>query len=274
VEPSGVDATRIGLPVHLKSAGSQPANLSLIDAVRAGRVQIPRTHRAQKAFFRLLRKAAQDPKFGEQVQRFRDAVVLSALRDNPGARGLTIAFTGPRGGEGSSLVSLMLGLSLGECAMRSVAHFDGRFNAQRFDVLADVLGLSKNAVNLQKGFSEIAGYYNERFQNVYFLHNISPERSMSFFSDKRLQVFLDEVRSRFDFTILDLPPLLRETASMFALAHVDRLYLVVEAGKTRLSDVERCMQVAEQAGRALSGVVINRQRAPWWARFFWREFFF
>jgi len=55
---------------------------------------------------------------------------------------------------------------------------------------------------------------------------------------------------------------------------VDRLLLVAEAGGTRLSAIERCIEVARQGGREISGVILNRQRAPWWGRLFWRSFFY
>jgi len=57
---------------------------------------------------------------------------------------------------------------------------------QRFEILAEILGLSKDSVSIRSGFSDIAGFYNERHRNVYFLQNVAGERNMQFFSDKRL----------------------------------------------------------------------------------------
>jgi len=55
--------------------------------------------------------------------------------------------------------------------------------------------------------------------------------------------------------------------SVFVLPHVDRLYLVTEAGRTRLAEVQRCIDLCQQAGRQLNGVIINKQDAPFWTRF-------
>jgi Mrp family chromosome partitioning ATPase len=254
--------------------GPDGENASLIDHVASGNAILPRVHRAQRAFFRFLRKAGSDPKILEEVHRLRDSVILSTVREKTQSGGITVALTGPNGGEGTSILSLLLGLSLGECGSRRVAFLDGRFSIQRFQLLTDVLGLSKNSVTLEKGSNEVVGFYNEAYPNVYFLRNAGSERSMQFFSDKKLAAFLAELRQHFDFTIIDLPPILKETASVFVVPHVDRLYLVAEAGKTHLSDVGKCIQTVRQAAGQLNGVILNKQRTPLWSSLFWRDFFY
>jgi len=247
---------------------------ALFDYVTSGALTIPKTHRDQKAFFRFLQRAGSDPLLVEQIHALRDSIVLSAIREKNSTGGLTIAVMGVKGGEGTSLVSLLLSLALGDCTSRQVAFLDGRFNVQRFEILAEILGLSKDSVSIRSGFSDIAGFYNERHRNVYFLQNVAGERNMQFFSDKRLGFFLADLRQRFDFTVLDLPALLKDTVSVFVLPHVDRLYLVTEAGRTRLAEVQRCIDLCQQAGRQLNGVIINKQDAPFWTRFLWREIFY
>jgi Mrp family chromosome partitioning ATPase len=254
--------------------GQESDGYSLIDHIASGTSSVPREHRAQKAFFRFLRRAGSDPRILSEVHRLRDALILSTMREKSHTGGMTVALTSPDGGEGTSMLSLLLGLSLGECTSRRVAFLDGRFNVQRFQLLADVLGLSKNSMRIPKGSDEVVGYYNESYPNAYFLRNAGAERSMQFFSDKKLASFLADLRQNFDFTIIDLPPLLKETASVFVVPQVDRLYLVAEAGKTRLSRVGKCIQAVRQAGGQLNGVVLNKQRTPLWASFLWREFFY
>jgi len=248
--------------------------LSLLDCVTQGVLQLPKEHRAQKAFFRFLHRAGTDSQLFEQVHRLRDSVILSTVRERKPSGGTTIALTGLRGGEGTSFLSLLLGLSLGECSHRRVAILDGRFDAARFLALSDVLGLSQNAVKLQKGDTEVNGYYSPMHPNVCFLRSASAERSEQFFSDKRLGVFLGGLRQKFDFSVVELPPLLQDTACLYMLPQVDRIYLVLESAKTRLADVQRAIETARDAGRKISGVILNKQRTPLWSKFFWREFFY
>ncbi|MBI4603856.1 MAG: hypothetical protein HY721_18020 [Planctomycetes bacterium] len=263
-------------PEELPGLGAPaPDSFSLLQHVTSGALTLPREHRAQRGFFRLLRKVGSDPSLIEGIQRLRDAVILSAVRDKTLTGGVTVALTGVTGGEGVSLISLLLGLALGEARQRRVAFLDGRFDVQRFQVLADVLGLSKSAAMRHKGGShQVVGYYNEWQPNVYFLRSAGIEDSMQFFSDRRLGLFLTDLRQHFDYTILDLPPLLKGPASVFAIPHVDRIYVVAEAGKTFLSQMGHSVEAIEHAGGQLSGVILNKQRAPFWSRFLWREFFF
>jgi hypothetical protein len=266
-------------PLGLPQPGAQQPysewggeTLSLLDYA-SNAVSVPKEYRGQKSFFRFLRKASVDPAILAEVQRLRDSVILSTVREKS-STGLTIGVTSPEGSEGASIIALLLSLSLGDCVYRRVAVMDGKFNVQRFQLLSDILGLSRNSVSLYKGSNEVVGYYNEAHPNVYFLRNAGAERSMQFFSDKRLPLFLGDLRQHFDFTVIDLPPLLKETASLFVAPHVDRLYIVAESGKTRLSQLGRAVQSVRQAGGQVSGIILNKQRAPLWSRFMWRDFFF
>jgi len=246
---------------------------TLLEYVKSGDLSVPTGHKAQKAFFRFVRKAGKDKKLNESIQRIRDAVIRESLARPDQDKGLVIGLFGPQGGEGSSVLSLMLALSLGSCTQRRVGVLDGKLSPQRFSSLSDALSLSKNCVCLETGGSEILGYYNESAPNVHFLKSSTDEESLRFFSDKRLGAFLDEIRRTFDFTIIDMPPILRDTTSVFLAPAVDRLYLVAKADSTSLGDIQKCDKFIKQTGGSISGVLLNQQKTPLWSRFFWREFF-
>ena len=260
---------------------TRPAELpkpgfSLIDLIAKSTLNLPRKYKDEKSFFRFLRKAGSDKVLMDAVYRFRDAVLLSSLGNKRHHQkgGLTVAVAGPNGSEGSSFLSLMLALSLGNCSHRRVAIMDGHFNNQRFRALTDIFGLSRDSVTLSKAASQIMGYYNESQPNVYFLKNASAEREIDFFSDKQLNFFLSDLRQQFDFTIIDMPPLLKGASGIFIAPSVDRLYLVSQVGKTRQTEIERSIDLVQQAGGEVTGVVLNQQKTPLWSHVFWREFFY
>ena len=267
---ANLPATRRG---ELKKPG-----FSLVDLIAKSNLNLPRKYKEEKSFFRFLKKAGSDKVMMDAIRRFRDSVLLSSIgggQKRPQQKGgLTIAVAGPSGGEGSSFLSLMLALSLGNCAHRRIAILDGHFNNQRFRALTDIFSLSRNSVSLSKGSSQILGYYNEAQPNVYFLKNASAEREIDFFSDKQLNFFLSDLRQQFDFTIIDMPPLLNGTAGIFLAPSVDRLYLVSSVGKTHSTEIERSVDLVKQAGGEVTGVVLNQQKTPMWSKVFWREFFY
>jgi Mrp family chromosome partitioning ATPase len=255
---------------------AKPAGLQLVEGL-AGRKSRLKRYRQQKGFLKHLRRAASDLGFLEKVKELRDAVLRISRRpkeENGTSLGRIVALSGPRGNEGTSLVSLLLALSLGASKHNRVCFLDGRFNRQRFQALSDVLALCRNSCTLQKGASTLLGYYNESQPNVYFLKNPGGEEGLEFFSDKELSSFLDHLRHEFDFTIIDMPPIGRESGNIFILPEVDFVYLVVSAGETRLIEVEEAAEVLSEVGVKITGVVVNNQRAPFWSRLFWRKYFF
>jgi Mrp family chromosome partitioning ATPase len=247
---------------------------SVIGRVARSKFTLPWRLRAHRPFVRTLKRSVSNPFLLEQVRRLRESILASTIRERKNG-GITVAFTSPRGGEGVSLLTLLLGFSLGECVRHRVAVLDGRFDGQRFSVLTHVLGLSRNSISVTKGENRVTAFWNTMLsQNLYFLKSTDFEQSMRFFSDRNLEEFLRGVRTHFDFTLVDLPPLLGESAGLFILPHLDDLYLVVEGGRTKLKEIGRCIDLVQGTGGKLSGVVINKQTAPLWSRLFWRDTFF
>ena len=246
----------------------------LLEQVAQASRRLGRRHRHQKAFFRRLRKGVTSREHLEMHLRFRDSVIRSNLKKAEDGTGLMVAVAGVQGGEGASFLSLLLALSLGTMRHHRVAYLDGRLHESRFEALTDALSLSRNSWSTQKGEDEVSGYVNEFQPNVYFLNDGGAGQSLNFFADKELAAFFTNLRINFDFTVIDMPPFLRETANVFVAPAVDRLFLVATAGKTRMAAVDKCIEVAEEAGIEISGVIVNDQKAPLWSRKIWREYFF
>jgi hypothetical protein len=255
------------------SVSARTAGLLPFEYVFRGFLSIPRQHRKQKAFFHGLRRSVSSPEFRVAVRNLRDSILRSTLKQKSEAGGLVLAVTGVHGKEGSELLSLLLSLSMGASRHYHIAHLDGRLNVERFNALTDVLALCQDSLKLHKQETEIAAFYNESQPNVYFLKSSDEERSFDFFSDKELSSFLGNLRKNYDFTIIDMPPLLDESSNVYLAPLVDRLYLTVRSGKTRLADVDRCIQIADESGFEISGVILTSQEIPLWSRLFWKEYF-
>jgi capsular exopolysaccharide synthesis family protein len=71
---------------------------------------------------------------------------------------------------------------------------------------------------------------------------------------------LTQLKSRYEYIVLDAPPL-GQFPDGYALApHVDAVVLVVEADRTLVEDARRVLRELERAGAHAAGVVLNRQR--------------
>ena len=230
--------------------------------------------RRQRGVVRLLKRASGDKRTLEAVDELRDAILRSILSEERDS-GVIVALTGASSleDEDAGTLPCLLARSFEVCRHRSVAFLDGRFDEDRFTSLSTFLGLERNAFLGNKGTTEIQGFYNRTRPNTYFLKTASNEGSVDFFSDKSVKPFLDDLRKTFDITFLDMPPLLRSPSNIFIAQAVDYIFLTVDGGKTRLAEIEKCVEVTAQQGAEISGVIVTAQRVPFWCRLLFRDYF-
>jgi len=84
-------------------------------------------------------------------------------------------------------------------------------------------------------------------------------RIVAFLESDWFDHFLKAVREKFDFTILDAPPLSVAPESRILCARADGVVLVVRSGKTRVLQAQRAKKAIEESGTSPLGVVLNRR---------------
>jgi len=89
----------------------------------------------------------------------------------------------------------------------------------------------------------------------------APAGVSALFDSPGVVVALEQLRSNFDFVILDLPPVnLYGDASIIG-PRLDAALIVIEADRTRIPDVERTRRALDRVGVKLVGSVLNRRRS-------------
>jgi capsular exopolysaccharide synthesis family protein len=83
---------------------------------------------------------------------------------------------------------------------------------------------------------------------------------LALFESNEFDQFLKDVREKFDFVILDAPPMPKFAECRVLCTKVDGVVLVIEAGKTRRHVALRAIKELEEAGANLLGVVINKRK--------------
>jgi capsular exopolysaccharide synthesis family protein len=83
---------------------------------------------------------------------------------------------------------------------------------------------------------------------------------LGLFESDRFNRFLEEVREKFDYIILDAPPVPRFPECRVLCAKADGVILVLEAGNVRRHVALRAKRALEEAGARLLGVVLNRRK--------------
>jgi capsular exopolysaccharide synthesis family protein len=199
-------------------------------------------------------KIVTDPETsGGSIEEYRRlAAVLHAMQAQSGLRTLMIASALP--GEGKTLTSANLALTLSESYKRRVLLLDADL---RRPSLHQVFGVANS-----RGLSEALSLPGSQLQPVDISATLSlgpagpPESSpMAGLTSDRMRRLMQEVAERFDWVILDTPPVgLLSDAHVLARL-VDGVLLVVRAGSTPYTAVNRA--VLELGRERIVGVLLN-----------------
>ena len=231
----------------------------------------PAGRREGRQLQKSIRRSLNDSETAFAVARLRDTILFESQQKTRTGRAIGLA--GPAGGEGSTSISILLGMTLGELKRNRVIFIDGRLERRTFSVYSEMFGLSKSALDYENGCGCLH-CYSTRNQNLCFLVPGAVVQPLEFFSHEELVPLFAELRDAFDYIIFDMPPLLGASVTRLLLPHLDLFFLVCAARKTTFAEVEKCQAVAAEMGGSIKGVILNKQKVPFWASFLGKEAFF
>lgn len=170
----------------------------------------------------------------------------------------TIVVTSSVPGEGKSTTSgnLALVLAQGEskvllmdCDMRKPT-IHKKFGISNTYGLSDLLQCKSNM-----NFEKISHKYNDNL-TIITSGKIPPNPS-EMLSSKAMSNFLDEMKGKFDYVILDTPPIHAVTDSQVLARRVDGVVLVVRANKTKKEIVSNSINSIKNINANFIGIVLN-----------------
>jgi len=82
------------------------------------------------------------------------------------------------------------------------------------------------------------------------------------FGKEELETFINELRKKFDYVLMDAAPVGTYPDCAVLCDKVDAVILVVKHGGTRREVVKRTKDIVVRAGGRILGVVLNRRRYP------------
>lgn len=173
----------------------------------------------------------------------------------------SLVFVSAVPGEGTSLVSREFTRTLAESAGVSTLLVDANLRRpsvhEAFGVARDP-GLSDYVMSsapLQECLRSV------RSSNLVLLpagrRVVAPPRVLM---DPRTEQLLADVRQRFRYVVLDMPPLLSFSEGVPISRMVDGVVLVVRSGHTKRELVERALELLRDAGANVLGTVLNRRK--------------
>lgn len=192
----------------------------------------------------------------EVYRSLRTSLLLSTAEELK-----VIAVTSATAGEGKTATASNLGVVLAQLGRR-VLIVDADLRKPRMHQVFKVSNRS-GLVNQLTGMVEPDAVFAETgVPNLWLIPSgpIPPNPSELLSSD-RMREWLNAMRARFDYVIIDTPPSLAVTDATIVGALSDGLVLTFRAGKVTREDAKDCAERLRMAELRILGVVLNRHRS-------------
>jgi receptor protein-tyrosine kinase len=159
--------------------------------------------------------------------------------------------------EGKSTTSINIALALAE-AERTVVLVDGDLRRPRLAKYLDVLGSVGVSTVLSGGAALDEVLQQTKFPRLSVLAaGPTPPNPSELLGSLAAEKMLAELRSRFDYVIIDSAPLLAVTDGAILAAKSDGALVVVKAGKTRRDQLSHAIGMLNDVGATLLGAVLT-----------------
>jgi len=205
----------------------------------------------------------------EAFRSLRTAVLFSF----PDAPPKVILVTSAGASEGKTVSCLNLATSLAESGSKVVVlDVDLRRPAcHRAFGLQNNVGLS----NFLTGQFDLAGVMTSigKAGLTFVPAGPTPPNPAELIGSARMRSALDDLRCRFDFVLLDAPPVLPVTDAVVLGREAEGVVLVVKGHDTPRELVRRARDHLQQAGARMLGVVVNNVDLSWGDVYFYRQYF-
>lgn len=193
---------------------------------------------------------------------FQAREAINVLRGNIQLSGYdvkTIAITSAMENEGKSSVAFRLAQSMASLEKKTLyLDCDIRNSAtlSRYQVQQKVVGLSEFLCR-QAAIQDVLYRTEDENLNILFAGAIAPNPS-ELFSGEVFEKLLRFLRMKYDYVIVDTPPVNPVIDSVLIAKQCDGTILVVNSGNSERTQVLRARQQLEYAGIKMLGVVLNK----------------
>ncbi|MGH9363212.1 MAG: GumC family protein [Thermoanaerobaculia bacterium] len=192
----------------------------------------------------------------EAYRSLRTALLLSTAEELK-----VVAVTSPGAAEGKTATAANLAVVLAQLG-RQVLLVDSDLRKPRLHQIFKLSNRIGLVNHLTAGADAEAVIFRTEVPNLYLAPSgpIPPNPSELLASD-RMREWLRLARGRFDFVVIDTPPVLPVTDAIVAGAWADGVVLTLRAGKVTREDARACRDRLRQADVKVLGAVLNRFRS-------------
>lgn len=169
-----------------------------------------------------------------------------------------IEVTSPNRGDGKTVTAANLALAYAQ-AEKNVLLVDADLRRPRLHTLFELPNDPGLADVLAHGKHPVEVIISRVLPNLDVLPSgSSPKHPFEILGSKRMQQFLGDISKLYDVVVFDTASLLPVTDASVLAARVDGTVIVVSAGETALTALDRSRELLEQVGANILGIVLNR----------------
>lgn len=170
-----------------------------------------------------------------------------------------ITVTSSLPGEGKSTTSLNIALALAE-ADHSVVLVDGDLRRPTLHTNLDLVGQVGFSTVLSSRSSLSESLQNTRFPNLTVLTaGAIPPNPSELLGSQAAKNLIEELRTKFDYVIIDSTPLLAVTDAAILGAAADGVLIVVRYGRTSVEQLQQAVDALNDVEAPLLGTVITQR---------------
>jgi capsular exopolysaccharide synthesis family protein len=212
------------------------------------------------------------PSFAESIRSIRTAIVFSS--PDEGSKTLVVTSTGPH--EGKTLVASNLGLALAQAGQRTVI-LDGDLRRPRIHDVFDV-GQDPGLSNVLVGDSTLSAALRPTTvpQLSVLPAGHLPPNPAELLGSERYTRLLAELKGRFDWILIDAPPVMAVTDAAVLAHSAGGVVFVIGAEMTSHQSARSALEQLTSAKARLAGVVLNRanvrRHAYYYAPYYRKEY--
>jgi succinoglycan biosynthesis transport protein ExoP len=192
--------------------------------------------------------------FGEAIRGIRTSVVLanSGLAQSQSVLMVTSSIPG----EGKSVLASNLALSLSQLKSTILIDADMRRPsvAKNFGLRPGTLGLAE----LLAGNARLEECLQDQGSLQILAAGHEPSNPLELLSSDRFDKLIEVLRTKFDYIILDVPPLQAVSDPLFLAFHADQLLYVVKYDSTKIDQVKAGIDQLRQNNWRVHGVVLSQ----------------
>lgn len=189
----------------------------------------------------------------ESYRTIRAALMLSQAERPP----KVILLTSPCPNEGKTVTTLNLGIALAQSGKRVLA-IDADLRKGRCHHLLHLRN-QDGLANVLTGSSDVKNSIRETAIKDFYLlpRGALPPNPADLLMSQRMRDVLNELRSSFDFIVIDSPPIVAVSDAAVLSAICDGVVLVFNGQKTTSASARRALERLDKVGARMLGVILN-----------------